>query len=274
MKQEVFEPLGMTRSGYEPDFEDGAASGYRPTGKYRPRVEYAAGGLWTTPTDLAKYVIELQKSYQGQSNKVLTKESVDFIFRPIEQELPRNFILKPGLGSFLLNKGGGAQYFFHAGEGSGFTGMFIGSFEGGKGAVVLTNGQDDGIVYSLISRIAEVYEWEDYLIEETRPEDVPEDLDPDVLGPYVGRFQCLDHPESSVDISIWEDKRLSTIFTGGEHAHPIWFHSGSHGFWAESFSLYSYTTLQFMPDADGAMNRFALSNADNTTNWVRVNADE
>jgi hypothetical protein len=42
-----------------------AATGYNPagmpvTGKYRTYPEMAAAGLWTTPTDLANFCIEVQ----------------------------------------------------------------------------------------------------------------------------------------------------------------------------------------------------------------------
>ncbi|MEO1053342.1 MAG: serine hydrolase domain-containing protein [Bacteroidota bacterium] len=275
VRKEVFEPLGMSRSFYEFDGKKYRyASGYRRTGKrvqgkYRPLVEYAPAGLWTTPTDLAKYVIELQLSYKGQSNEVLTKESTDFIFTPVKQQLPHNYILRAGLGSFLLNKMGGEKYFFHAGEGSGYTGMFIGSFEGGNGAVVLTNGESDGLVYALVARIAEVYGWKDYLLDEAKV-DGEVDLPADSLRKYTGKFRCVEHPENEVEVTLWEDKRLSTIFSGGEYGHPIHFPLGEDTFWGESFSLYSYTKLKFNPDGNNKFDSFTLSNPDKTTRWVRV----
>ncbi len=45
----------------------------------------AAGGLWTTASDYAKYIIELQKSNLGKSNKIisqeLTKEMLSIMFQ-------------------------------------------------------------------------------------------------------------------------------------------------------------------------------------------------
>jgi hypothetical protein len=34
----------------------------------------AAAGLWTTPTDLARYAIEIQVSLRGHANHVLSPE--------------------------------------------------------------------------------------------------------------------------------------------------------------------------------------------------------
>ncbi|MDW3192058.1 MAG: serine hydrolase domain-containing protein [Cytophagales bacterium] len=276
IKQAILDPLNMVYSLYTIDKKQhNFASGHwnggkRVPGKFRPQVEFGPGGLWTTPEDLAKYVIELQLSYQGISNKVLTKESTDFIFTPIQQELPHSSILNQGLGSFLVNKKGGRKYFFHAGLSTGYTAMFIGSVEGGNGAVVLTNGPSESLVYAIVARIAEVYEWPDYLIDEARISG-PIDRTPKELAPFLGKFRCQEHPENEVEISLWEDKQLVMNFTGGEYAHPILAPLDEpHTFWAESFSLYSFTKLMFSREINAKMNQFQLSNAEKTTNWERV----
>jgi hypothetical protein len=40
-------------------------------GGYHSYPEHAAASLWTTPTDLAHFIIELQQASKGQSKKVL-----------------------------------------------------------------------------------------------------------------------------------------------------------------------------------------------------------
>ena len=83
MPQTIFEPLGMNNSFYELDKKTHEyASGYRWNGKlisgeYRPVVEYAPAGLWTTPTDLAKFVVELQMTGEGKSEQGIWKYHED-----------------------------------------------------------------------------------------------------------------------------------------------------------------------------------------------------
>jgi CubicO group peptidase (beta-lactamase class C family) len=77
-RETVLAPLGMTDSTYEqplpPARARRAAAGHhadgRPVpGKFHVYPEMAAAGLWTTPTDLARFGIEVQLSLQGKSNR-------------------------------------------------------------------------------------------------------------------------------------------------------------------------------------------------------------
>ncbi|HMB29148.1 MAG TPA: serine hydrolase domain-containing protein, partial [Blastocatellia bacterium] len=82
-QETVLGPLGMTDSTYSQplpaETRKKAASGHRGDGKpvegkIHVYPEMAAAGLWTTPTDLAKFAIEVQLSLADKSNKVLSKE--------------------------------------------------------------------------------------------------------------------------------------------------------------------------------------------------------
>lgn len=73
MYEQVFRPLGMTNSSYaQPpalSHRKNLATGYKKDGtevmgKYFIYPEKAAAGLWTTPTDICKYLIEMQLAYQ------------------------------------------------------------------------------------------------------------------------------------------------------------------------------------------------------------------
>jgi CubicO group peptidase (beta-lactamase class C family) len=84
MKRAVLKPLGMNNSTYAQPANDVnqalLATAYtvdrKPVrGSYHIYPEQAAAGLWTNPTDLAKYIIESQLAYEGKSAKVLNQET-------------------------------------------------------------------------------------------------------------------------------------------------------------------------------------------------------
>lgn len=77
----IFQPIGMTNSTFQqplPAGLEGQAarshdrSGMRRDVPWHVQPMAAAAGLWTTPTDLAKFAIEVQLSLLGRSNRVLS----------------------------------------------------------------------------------------------------------------------------------------------------------------------------------------------------------
>lgn len=121
-QETVLDPLGMTHSTYNQPLPEAtrkkAASGHRRDGKLvegkiHIYPEMAAAGLWTTPTDLAKFAIEVQLSLAGKSNKVLSKEMTTRMVTPFMNE-------SAALG-FFVEKHGQAIYFGHGGADEGFS---------------------------------------------------------------------------------------------------------------------------------------------------------
>jgi CubicO group peptidase (beta-lactamase class C family) len=81
MRERVLGPIGMEHSTFEQPLPealwDSAGSGYYASGTAVPGQhhiypEMGAAGLWTTPSDLARFLIELQLSLRGESNNVLS----------------------------------------------------------------------------------------------------------------------------------------------------------------------------------------------------------
>lgn len=162
-RHSVFAPLGMTNSTYSQplpnDWRKKAATGYQSNGrevegKIHVYPEMAAAGLWTTPTDLAKFAIEVQLSLVGQSNKILTKESVD--------TMTKSFIDNVGLG-FFIEKHGAARYFGHGGADQGFRAELLVNREKGYGAVVMVNSDNGQIIREVIRGLAAEYGWDEFL---------------------------------------------------------------------------------------------------------------
>ncbi len=81
MKRLVLAPSGMTLSAYEQPLPESrwseAASGHDGEGavikgKWPIQPEMAAGGLWTTPTELAGWALELTNAWRGNESKLFS----------------------------------------------------------------------------------------------------------------------------------------------------------------------------------------------------------
>ena len=185
-QETVLGPLNMTNSTYQQplpeDIRKKAATGYRPDGKavigkIHVYPEMAAAGLWTTPTDLAKFAIETQLSLAGKSNKVLSKEMTAKMVTPF---IPSDPV---GLG-FFSEKHGAATYFGHGGADEGFRAQLLVHRDKGYGAVVMVNSDNGQIMNEIIRAIAQEYQWEDFL---PAPREVVS-VDSAKLKEYAGRF--------------------------------------------------------------------------------------
>ena len=164
MNETVIGPLNMSNSTFSqplPDeWKSRAATGHRPEdkpveGKWHVYPELAAAGLWTTPTDLAKFAIEHQLSVQGNSNKILKREFDEKMMTPY---IGGSY----GLG-WGVQKMGDAVYFQHDGGNEGFSCALVAHIKSGYGAVVMINANSVGIIPEIMRSIAREYEWENYL---------------------------------------------------------------------------------------------------------------
>src|SRR5438105_6076424 len=92
MQELVLHKIGMTHSTFDQplphDRETVAATGHDVNGeplkgRWHIFSQAAAAGLWTTPTDLAHFAIELQESYKGKSNRGLSVDMTGQVLRKI-----------------------------------------------------------------------------------------------------------------------------------------------------------------------------------------------
>jgi CubicO group peptidase (beta-lactamase class C family) len=159
----VLGPLGMSHSTYEQPLprerQLTAAHGYTANGKEIPGgshvvPEMAAGGLWSTPTDLALAAIELQNEYAGKSHKILS------------QSMAREMLTRQkdnwGLG-FELSKPELMPRFDHFGVNAGFVSVLQAYRDSGSGIVIMTNGQDgEKLITEILRAVAHEYGWPDF----------------------------------------------------------------------------------------------------------------
>jgi CubicO group peptidase (beta-lactamase class C family) len=163
MRDLVLAKIGMNASTYEQPLPEGrrklAATGHGTDGKPIPGrwhtyPEIAAAGLWTTPSDLARFAIELQNALRGESNRVLSAESVRVMITPVADNY--------GLG-FAIHGSGDSLTFEHGGSNQGFKCTLVAFASAGKGAVVMTNGdQGEALAQEIVRTLARIYGWPVY----------------------------------------------------------------------------------------------------------------
>jgi len=185
--ERVFVPIGMSRSSVEAPLPDevlvNAAMGHRgdgtPDAAYRRWLPHvAAGGLWTTAEDYAAFVVDIQRSLRGEDGRVLSRASAELMVSP--HDAPRY-----GLGVFQRGGGDGARYVSHLGDGPGFVAGFTMDVIGGRGMVVLTNGQGGIELVREISRsIAGVKGWPYLLPDAVTPVDPGDEVRAELAGRY------------------------------------------------------------------------------------------
>jgi CubicO group peptidase (beta-lactamase class C family) len=184
MKELVLDPLGMSHSTYNQPLTGEqlalAATGYLPNGqmtkgKRHTYPEMAAAGLWTTAEDLALFAIDLQNTFMGDSQKVLSQNMATQMLTPFVED----FI---GLGIFLNNYGD-EVYFGHGGWDEGFSSEMMAHKKNGYGVVVLTNSNHPDFISELIRAVAMAYNWENYLGVYKKLSPTSEDIEK-VVGRY------------------------------------------------------------------------------------------
>jgi CubicO group peptidase (beta-lactamase class C family) len=213
MRDTVLVPLGMTFSTFEQPLpanrQRQAAHPYGSDGVAivegaHTHPELAAAGLWSTPSDLARFAIEIQRSLQGKANHVLSKE------------LTREMLTR-GQGSWGLGlEVGGASsdpFFRHTGQNAGYESYLVAYANRGDGVVVMTNAQGGTqIAAAIVRSVALAYHWPNL-----RPAiHTLITVDRTVLAHYVGTYDL-----SGNAIAVVLDGNQLNLQAGG-HGEPIY----------------------------------------------------
>jgi CubicO group peptidase (beta-lactamase class C family) len=162
MRETVLVPAGMGNSSYEQPISATLApraarahngGGRRMGAPWHVYPEQAAAGLWTTPSDLARFAIEVQRAIRGPKGAVLT------------QAFGRELIAPTGAGDYAvglaIQKEGQGWYFSHGGSNWGYQCNVYAHVRKGYGVAIMTNGDAGGIVIREIqARIAAAYDWD------------------------------------------------------------------------------------------------------------------
>jgi len=164
MRRRVLAPLGMAESTFEQPLPEGrrpqAATGYLPgrrpvPGRWHVYPEMAPAGLWTTPSDLARFAIALQEALAGRAAAPVLTQATAHEMLSVQKN---NF----GLGLALSGQGE-IRRFGHNGVDEGFDTSLVAYSETGQGAVVMINANENShAVSKIVEAIADAYGWPDY----------------------------------------------------------------------------------------------------------------
>jgi CubicO group peptidase (beta-lactamase class C family) len=209
MRSLVLDPIKMRSSAYQQPLDQKKLSkvampvddqGKPIVGGPHTYPELAAAGLWTTPSDLARWVIEMQRSLVGHANHVLSAEMTRSMLTPVKDGYGL------GIGTQTTD---GKTSFSHSGSNEGYTCLYF-AYENGDGAVIMTSSDNGGALYAeLMGSLAREYGWPDYIPQQRTLVSVPfaEQM------PFSGRFQIKDGPpmeitaaKESLQLSIGGDQ--------------------------------------------------------------------
>lgn len=259
MQEAVLDPLAMRRSTFAAPLPEAwrahAASGHDGSGQaiaggWQVYPESAAAGLWTTPSDLARVVIEMQRAEAGTSERLLS--------RGMATTMLTRGLGEYGLGFFVENLGERTS-FGHSGGSAGFRAQLYGYTRSGQGVVVMTNGDDGAaLIDEILCSIAAEYGWPEFqVIEKTAIAG-----DAEANRTLAGEYRLLDLP--------------AQVVADGEH---LYFQSALFGarrmeLFAQAQDAFFMTaqdmSLRFERDRAGAVVGFTLLRGANTYPATRI----
>lgn len=208
MWETVLKPSGMLLSTYHQPLpvtmRPQAASGHRGdgrpiAGRWHAYPEMAAAGLWTTPTDLARFVLELMKCRRGENHHFLSADMVNEMWT-IQPSTDAGASQGMGLG-FMIDRRKNNFRISHGGSNEGFRCVLVAYPEKGQGAIVMTNSDNGGYLLEEVLRgISAEYEWPDYKSREV----TATALDPEEFDRFVGAYRI--HDSLTLTISREENR--------------------------------------------------------------------
>lgn len=139
----IFQPLELTNTTMlrpdEAGFPKNAAKAHDENGTVISTglpicPQISASGLWTTPTDMARFLIEMQNALRGRSEIISSA-----VAKLVTSEIMDGF----GLGWALFEPVGHMEAFSHGGANTGTGGRVYATKKGGNGIVLFGNGPND-----------------------------------------------------------------------------------------------------------------------------------
>ena len=189
MNELVLQPLEMNNSNFNQELSAEqlkiAAMGHLTDGSIVKDTYpvMAANGLWTTASDLAKFVINIQQSLKDYNGKGLSKDMTELMLTPSKYKSIYWPDFKYGLGLSIENIEKDT-YFGHHGWSGGFFDLMKAHRDKGYGVVVLANSTVPAFNNEVIRAVALAYDWDNYF-----PIHKKIAIDPSLADRVTGRYQ-------------------------------------------------------------------------------------
>jgi CubicO group peptidase (beta-lactamase class C family) len=160
LSETVLAPLGMKDSSFAQPLpaallpraampHDGKGEPYKGGPYTYP--ELAAAGLWTTPSDLARFALGVQRNADAQGKPLLSPAMARTMLTPVKNGYALGFGTE-GKGSSLS--------FGHGGSNMGYQDVLSAYLGRGDGVVVMTNGEGgNDIAQGILRAVAFEYHW-------------------------------------------------------------------------------------------------------------------
>jgi CubicO group peptidase (beta-lactamase class C family) len=159
----VFEPWGMANSTFEiplpEELWSKAASGHRMDGSMIPggwhfHPEMGSGAsIWSTPSNIAQFAINVMQSYMGQPDEVLSQDLAIQMLTPMFEDR--------GLGPKVYDDGGDLFYFMHPGNNYGYWSVLVAYPKRGQGVVIMTNSENGEALWrEILNSVSVEYGWD------------------------------------------------------------------------------------------------------------------
>jgi CubicO group peptidase (beta-lactamase class C family) len=257
MQSKVLDVLGMKSSTYaqSPPASLAArrASGHRPggariPGKLHIYPEMAAAGLWTTASDLAQYVIYVQRAVRGEGGVLLDSSLA-------KELLTRQQGGQHGLGPQIFEVGEFAS-FGHGGVDEGFEALMVAYVAQGKGLVIMANSNASFPFFDeLKASVARAYDWPGFPV---RPQLEAQPVSAWMLERAPGKYRIS--PAMTAELSAREGRLFFEMPDGGRF--EVFAKSAT-----ELYGQYGSQTLQVI-EVDGKVS--ALKRSDDGVEFQRV----
>ena len=219
VRERILEPLTMSQSGFfmtapekmGGDFASGHDSdGAEYPGRFIVYPEAAPAGLWSTPTDLAKLAIEVQKELAGTSSRILRPETA--------REMLTRQIGNWAIGWEFFNAEEPAPSFYASGSNRGYKSILYVRRDGSEGVAIMTNSDNGGGLFGeILAGMAIIHDWRELKPGVRRSAS----LSADELGAFAGVYAFTEPLEGTLVVKPQADS--ITIEVPGLAAETVFY---------------------------------------------------